>query len=99
MEPAAGIEPATCGDYLSHPSPKSDANGVLAGRNERNSVATYPRRAIQFGQRHTAGRMARILHRNVIERRMIPETNRMPRPVARNARIDGEGGTEQAEVE
>ena len=99
MEPAAGIEPATCGDYLSLPSSKYDANVVLAGGNERNIVATYQRRAIQLGHRHATSRMARILNCNVIERRMIPETNRIPRPVARNARIDGEGGTAQAEAE
>ena len=86
-------------DYLSHASSKNDANVVLAGGDERNIVATYQRRAIQFGHRHATGRIARILHRNVIERRVIPETNGIPRPVARNARIDAERGTAQAKPE
>src|SRR4029078_12715660 len=86
-------------DYLSLPSSKYDANVVLAGGNERNIVATYQRRAIQLGHRPATGRLGAILNCNVIERRMIPETNRIPRPVARNARIDGEGGTAQAEAE
>src|SRR6186997_3034030 len=80
-------------------SSEHNANVVLAVHNERDIRISRQHSAIKFSQRHATAHMVRIFHRDVIGRRMIPETNRVSRPVARNARIDGERGTAQAETE
>src|SRR5689334_4573834 len=62
-------------------------------------VAVDQWHAVKFRPRYTAAHAAWIFHRDVIDRRMIPEPNRVPRPVTRDTRIDTERLAPQAETE
>src|SRR6266705_361160 len=66
---------------------------------EWNIGAGGQRLAVQFGQRHSAGDPAWIVHRDVIERGVIPKADGVTGPGSRDAGIDAERRASHAETE